>query len=238
MAKNTFSKFVTAISFLAFTFSASSNAESWFDFSGIVAPAIGVDNLPYKNSNSDPYGSLLIMGRSGDLFFEGNRLGYLIGRTGLGAISLMGQVRSHQYLIEEDNKKAVEAGLQLSTRLGGGWFSQMTLFTDVSDNHGGQELELGAFRRDRFGDLSLLTLLALQQQSKALTGHFANGLDYNVQSGDLNAEIEFIGTYTLTENLRLVGVYRHYFHNEGIDNSPLTENAQTQRFLIGLGWAF
>lgn len=214
-----------------------SMANSLSSFRGTIAPAVSFDNLPYREAETKATPTLLVMGRLGRMFFEGNRFGYVGHRSQYGAISLVGQVRSHQYFPKAE-EKAFEAGVQHSMRLGLGWFSQVSLFTDLSDTHQGQELELSTYRRDSFGELTVLTLLALQQQSRKLTGYYANSSDYQIAQGDLNTEVEFIATYPLTDDLRLVGIYRHYFHGAGLTDSPLTSSAQTQRFILGIGWAF
>lgn len=211
------------------------------DFSGVVAPAIGVDSLPYRDTETEVYPSLLIMGNIGKLFIEGNRAGYVLNRSDFGAFSIVGQSRTHQYIPDssalEERDKALEFGVQLAKPIGGGWSGQLTLFTDVSDTHKGQEIEIAAYRRDFFGDFRLLTLVALQQQNKDLTQYYA-GTDTYKPDGDLNAELEFIGVYDITEDISAIAVFRHYFHGSGIDDSPLTDSNQTTRFMFGIGWSF
>lgn len=233
-------KWCRFVMFVAASFSIKANALD-IDFSGVVAPAIGVDSLPYKDTDTEVYPSLLIMGTAGKLFIEGNRAGYVLNRSDFGAFSVVGQSRTHQYIPDSsglgERDKALEAGVQLAKPLGGGWSGQLTLFTDISDTHKGQEFEVAAYRRDFFGDFRLLTLVALQQQSKDLTQYYA-GTDTYKPSGDLNAEIELIGVYDINEDISAIAVFRHYFHGSGIDDSPLTDSNQTSRLMFGVGWSF
>ena len=244
MIKITQSKSITTLFWFLALLSNPAWALAEFDinFSGLVAPAIGVDSVPYRGAESEPYGAVLVMGRIGDLFIEGNRLGYLFDRTDYGALSLVGQIRSHQYLPDEvfqgDEDKAFELGLQVAKPIGLGWVGQLSTFSDVSDTHNGHEIELGAYRRDFFGDLRLLTLVALQQQSRTLTSHYAETPDYKPSSGDLNLELELIAVYPITENVSALGVFRHYVHGDGLADSPLTDGRETSRLLLGIGWQF
>lgn len=218
----------------------SAQAADW-QFEGLVAPAISVDDLPYKDTDTQVDPSLLVMGRVGDLFIEGNRAGYRLTRTEFGALSVVGQLRTHQYIPDDsplgERDKAVELGLQLAKPIGMGWSLQATALTDISDTHQGQEFELGAYRRDSFGDFRLLSLFAVQVQSDKLTGYYADGEGYEAE-GDVNYEIELIGVYPLTENVEAALVYRHYFNGSELKNSPLTDASSTQKLTLGIGWRF
>lgn len=222
-------------------------------FGGVIVPSISIDSLPYKDTDSQIAPSVIVMGQIGKVFIEGNRFGYLLDRTSYGGISAVAQIRSHQYLPEDNDlgldarDKAFEVGLQFATPLGDGWFGQATAFTDISGVHEGQELELSVYRRDFFGDFRLLSLFAAQQQTSKLTGYYADvsssaadstGLPQYSASADLNLELELIGIYEVTERLSALFVYRHYLHGDGFSNSPLADGDQTQRFVVGLGWSF
>lgn len=211
------------------------------DFSGVVAPAVTTEVLPYRDVDTQVNPSLIIMGRSGKLFIEGNRAGYLLNRTDFGALSLLGQSRNHQYIPDDASlmkrDKAFELGFQLAKPITDSWSAQLTLFTDASDTHNGQEIEFGFYRRDFWGDFRLLTLFALQQQSRSLTGYYADTQEYSAD-GDLNGEVEFIGVYEWTRDINLTFVYRHYVHGNGLADSPLTDSRQTRKFSLGVGWSF
>ncbi|NVK25645.1 MAG: MipA/OmpV family protein [Gammaproteobacteria bacterium] len=231
-----------------FVFNSSEVVINGESFHGVVVPSLSVDELPYRSVDTQITPSLLVMGQIGKVFIEGNRIGYLITRGDHGGFSAIAQVRSHQYL-PKDNElgitardKAFEIGAQLAKPLGSDWFAQLTALTDVSNTHKGQELELSVYRRDFFGDFRLLSLFAAQQQSKKLTGYYSDVdlvEDENHRAGaDLNFEFELIGVYDITENINAVFVYRHYLHGDGLANSPLSSNDQTQRLVLGVGWTF
>jgi outer membrane scaffolding protein for murein synthesis (MipA/OmpV family) len=181
------------------------------------------------------------MGNVGNVFIEGNRAGYRLTGTRFGALSLVGQVRSHQYIPEDssllERDKAVEMGVQLAKPINDTWTFQATALTDVSDTHKGQEFELGVYRRDFFGDLRVLSLLAVQQQTKKLTSYYASTDSYTANA-DTNFELELIGVYPVTEDIEAVMVYRHYLHGEEFKNSPITSGSETKKLSIGLGWRF
>lgn len=211
------------------------------DFGGVVVPAINIDVLPYKNTDTQVAPSLVIMGNINKLFIEGNRLGYMVNRSDFGALSVVGQIRAHQYTPEDSEfgqrDKALELGFQLAKPLNQQYIVQASAFADVSGTHKGQEFELSLFRRDFWGDFRLLTLLALQQQSQELTGYYADTVNYQADA-DTNAEIELIGVYEFSERFNVTAVYRHYIHGDGLANSPLTDSRHTQRLVLGVGWSF
>lgn len=231
---------ILLLSTLAYFTPFQSHADAW-QFKGLVAPAVSIDNLPYKDTDTEVAPSLLVMGHAGKLFIEGNRAGYRLNRSELGAFSVVGQLRTHQYIPDdspfEERDKAVELGFQLAKPIGAGWNIQATALTDVSSKHKGQEYELGLYRRDMIGDVRLLSLFAVQKQSKKLTGYYADTAGYEAD-GDTNVEVEFIGIYPVTENLEAIMVYRHYFHGSELKDSPLTDASSTQKLSIGMGWRF
>ncbi len=216
------------------------HADTW-QFKGLVAPAVSIDNLPYKDTDTQVAPSLLVMGHAGKLFIEGNRGGYRLNRSELGAFSIVGQLRTHQYIPDDapfaERDKAVELGFQLARPIGAGWSLQATALTDVSSKHKGQEYELGIYRRDTIGQMRLLSLFAVQKQSKKLTGYYADTAGYEAD-GDTNVELELIGIYPVTDNIEAVMVYRHYFHGSELKDSPLTDASSTQKLSIGMGWRF
>lgn len=233
-------KLLVVLSLLSVSGIASAKEGLDFAFTGVAAAGVSVDQLPYRNIDPQVGGSLFVMGRSSNLFFEGNRIGYLVQRTEYGAFSVIGQRRTHQYLPKSngvEREKAIELGGQWALPVGAGWMAQLSGFTDVSSTHNGAELELSAYRRDTFGDVRLLTNFALQAQNQSLTGYYADTPTYTASS-DINVEVELIAVYELSESVSLVGVYRHYRHGSGLANSPLTDSRHTQRLVMAVGWSF
>jgi outer membrane scaffolding protein for murein synthesis (MipA/OmpV family) len=213
-------------------------------FSGLLAGAITQDNLPYKNVSTKTNPSLLVLGRWGDLFIEGNRVGYPLMRFDGGTLSAMGQVRMHQYLdasdsalIETDRERALELGAQLSVPLGGRFFGQFSVLQDISGGHKGQEYEASIYKRVDVGSVRLVTTVALQYQSKALVDYYVGTDDYRPES-DWVGELELLATWPFANDWALVAVGRFYQHGDELNNSPLTNSAQTHRVAVGVGHYF
>jgi hypothetical protein len=210
-------------------------------FKGIVVPAITIDSLPYKDVETQFAPSIVVMGRLGNAFIEGNRFGYMVNRSELGALSLVGQIRSHQYIPVTENlterKKAFEIGVQLARPITENWRAQFNVFTDISDTHSGTEFEAGLYRRFSWDKLRLLTYVAIQHQNKKLTGYYTDTADYSATS-TLSGEVEFIASYELKPQLEIVAISRIYAHDSDFQASPLIDSGTTQRWLIGLGWRF
>jgi outer membrane protein len=214
------------------------------EFNGFIAGAITQDNLPYANVDIAHNPSVLILGRLGDVFIEGNRAGYPLKRLGWGTLSALGQIRNHQYLeaddsvlINEDRKRAVELGPQLSVPLGGGYVSQFTLFQDISGAHESQEFEASVYKRWNIDKLQLVGTLAAQYQTQDLMNYYVGTDNYEADS-ELTSEIELLATYDITRDWSAIAVWRYYKHGSDFKNSPLTDGDTTQRVAIGIGRFF
>lgn len=212
-----------------------------FQYEGLVVPAIGVDVLPYEAVDPVVAPTIVLMGRINRFFIEGNRVGYLLTRTQLGAVSAVAQVRSHQYIPEGNEipsrEKAFESGLQLAKPISDNWTLQTSLFTDISNTHRGQELEAGLYRRDSFGDVNLLTYIAMQYQTKQLSGYYINTESFQAKSA-ISTEVEFILTKQITKDIEVVAITRIYHHDSNYRASPLVSGNLTQRYILGIGWRF
>ena len=226
--------------------SGNSIAQSWKlpEFNGLITGAVSSDELPYQQVSTTHQPSLLVFGRLGQVFIEGNRAGTLINRFSFGALSLIGQLRTHQYLdasetnlTNKDRDKSIELGPQISIPLGFGLVSQFSLLQDVSGKHKGQEYEAAIYKRFRFDNLSVLATLAAQYQNDELVDYYVGTTNYQGQA-DLTQEIELLGTYELNDEWSAVAVWRYYQHGSEIKNSPLTNADHTQRIALGIGYHF
>lgn len=234
------------LSILLLFISHQSHADDWSlpEFNGLVAGALSQDNLPYKQVDTQSQPSLLIFGRLGDVFIEGNRAGLPLKRFGFGTLSAMGQLRTHQYLdasktnlTAEDRDKSIELGPQLSVPLGNGFFSQFSVLQDISAKHEGQEYEAAIYKRFAFDDLRIIATLAAQYQSQKLMDYYV-GTDAYQPGAELTQEIELLGVYDINDNWSVVGVWRYYQHGSEFKNSPLTNSQATQRVALGIGYHF
>ena len=235
------------IVFSSFLFSTDTfSDQSWSlpEFNGLIAAAVSSDDLPYQQINTTQQPSLLVFGRLGSLFIEGNRAGMPVQRYGFGTLSILGQLRTHQYLdasetpsTDQDRDKSIELGPQLSIPLGNGFVSQFSVLQDVSGKHKGQEYEAAVYKRFIFDDLRIIATLAAQYQSNELVDYYAGTSDYDGKA-DLTQEIELLGTYDFNDQWSGVAVWRFYQHGSEIKNSPLTDQDSTQRISLGIGYHF
>jgi outer membrane scaffolding protein for murein synthesis (MipA/OmpV family) len=211
--------------------SAATHAEDSTVFETITEPAYGLWSVAAVNKRSQfkavdnqSSPSLLIFGGYGPVFIEANRFGYNFYRDGTYFSSIIGNVRGHSSLSQENidssdalqrynldvRKTALEAGIQFGRRFDGGWVGRLALLQDISSTHKAQEAELSFYRRDNFKPLAnvnsirLLTTFAVQAQSQELNDYY-----YGVKSNELgvsgaqayqadagwSAEIELIATY-------------------------------------------
>ncbi|MCG8669016.1 MAG: MipA/OmpV family protein [Pseudomonadales bacterium] len=214
------------------------------EFNGLIAGAVTYENLPYRGVDIEYNPSLLVLGSIGDGFIEGNRAGYPVKRLGWGTLSLVGQIRMHQYLdasdsplTDEDRKRGIELGPQLSVPLGNGYISQFTIFQDLGVAHESQEFEASVYKRFRFEELSVIATLAAQYHTADLMNYYVGTEDYNAKA-ELTQELELLATYPLSEHWSAIAVWRYYRHGSDFENSPLTNSDTTQRFAIGLGMRF
>jgi len=214
------------------------------EFNGFIGGAVTQENLPYANVDIDYQPSVLILGRLGDVFIEGNRAGYPLKRLGWGTLSALGQIRTHQHLekdnsplINEDRKRAIELGPQLSIPLGNEYVSQFTLFQDISGAHESQEFEASVYKRFNFDNLQIVGTLAAQYQNKDLMNYYV-GTDNYSAGAELTSEIELLATYDITDDWSAIAVWRYYKHGSDFKNSPLTDGDTTQRLALGIGRFF
>jgi len=217
---------------------------SFPQFNGLITAAVGQDHLPYKQVDSSTQPSLLIFGRLGNAFIEGNRVGYPIKRFGFGTLSAIGQLRTHQYLDASDTNltnldrdRAIEIGPQLSIPLGAGYVSQWTLFQDISDKHKAQEFEISAYKRLIYDDFRLITTLALQYQTQDLMDYYVGTENYTPRS-EWTQEIELLAVYDLNQDWSFTAMWRYYLHGSEFKDSPLTSEDNTQRLAFGIGRHF
>ncbi|MGR6872253.1 MipA/OmpV family protein [Pseudomonas sp. HK3] len=216
----------------------------WPEFNGLVAGAVSQDNLPYKQVGTQTQPSLLVFGRLGDVFIEGNRAGLPLKRFGFGTLSALGQVRTHQYLdakdtnlTDKDRDQSIEIGPQLSVPLGQGFVSQFSVLQDISGKHEAQEYEAAIYKRFAFDDLRIIATLAAQYQSQDLMDYYV-GTDTYQPDAELTQEIELLAVYDINENWSAVAVWRYYQHGDEFKNSPLTDDNVTQRVAVGIGRHF
>jgi len=220
-------------------------ADDWLpEFNGLIAGAVNQDDLPYAQVDSKVGPSLLVFGRLGDVFIEGNRAGYPIKRFDFGALSAVGQIRTHQYLnaddtnlTDEDRNRAIEIGPQLSLPLGSGYVSQFTLFQDISGQHESQEFEAAIYKRFIFDDVRIITTLAAQYQTEDLMNYYVGTNNYRAE-GEWTQEIELLGVYDLNKDWSLTAMWRYYQHGSDFKRSPLTDRDTTSRVAFGIGRHF
>lgn len=231
-------------SYFLFQFSFADSAFSLPEFNGLIAGAIGHDDLPYQQVEANTQPSVLIFGRLGDVFIEGNRVRYPIKRFGFGSLSAVGQLRTHQYLdasqtdlTNKDRDRAIEIGPQLSLPLGDGYVSQWTLFHDISGKHESQEFEASVYKRLIVNDFRLVTTLALQYQTEELMEYYVGTGAYSPRC-EWTQEIELLAVYDLNQDWSMTAMWRYYQHGRQFNNSPLTKGDVTQRFAFGLGRHF
>ena len=197
----------------------------------IIEPAYGLWSIAatskksqFKAVDNQLRATPLIFGGYGPVFIEANRFGYNFYRDGTYFSSLIGNLRSHSSLSEDEiessdvldkynldeRKRSLEAGIQVGRRFDGGWIGRIALLQDVSSTHKGQEAEVTVYRRDsfkpfsNFNSIRLLTTLGLQAQSQELNDYYygvdekelehANQKAYQADSG-WSAELELIATY-------------------------------------------
>ena len=226
---NQYTKLTTILPLLLL--SAATHAEDSTVFEAVIEPAYGLWSVAgvskksqFKSVDNQFSPSLLIFGGYGPVFIEANRFGYNFYRDGTYFSSIIGNVRGHSSLSQEnidssdalqlytldERKTALEAGIQFGRRFDSGWVGRLALLQDISSTHKAQEAELSFYRRDNFKPLAhfnsirLLTTVAVQAQSQELNDYY-----YGVDSNELgisgaqaykadagwSAEIELIATY-------------------------------------------
>lgn len=220
-------------------------ADDWLpEFNGMIAGAISHNDLPYAQVDSQTQPSVLIFGRLGDVFIEGNRAGYPLKRFGFGTLSALGQIRTHQYLdaddtslTDKDRNRTIEIGPQLSIPLGAGYVSQLSILQDISGQHESQEYEAAIYKRFVLDDFRLVTTLALQYQTETLMDYYTGTASYSPKA-EITQEIELLGVYDINKHWSFVAMWRYYQHGKEFESSPLTNGRTTQRVALGLGRHF
>lgn len=214
------------------------------EFNGLVAGALSQDNLPYKHVSTQSQASLLVFGRLGDGFIEGNRASLPMKRFEFGSLSLLGQLRTHQYLdasdtnlTEQNREKSIELGPQVSIPLGGGFISQFSILQDISGKHDAQEFEAAIYKRFVFERARLIATLATQYQSEALMTYYV-GTDTYQPKAEFTQEIELLAVYDINDQWSAVAMWRYYQHGNEFTSSPLIESQTTQRAALGIGYHF
>lgn len=230
--------------FLSVLFPCLLSADELPEFTGVIAPAVLHEDLPYQQVEAETQASLLILGRLGSVFIEGNRAGLPLKRFAWGSLSLMGQLRTHQYLdasettlTDQDRRRAIELGPQASILLGSGYVAQVSLLQDVSNRHKAQELETAVYKRFPVLGGLWVTTLAAQYQSQDLMQYYVGTDQYQVDA-EWTYEVELLGRYDLNSDWKLLLIYRHYQHGKDFENSPLTKSDSTKRFALGVGYQF
>ncbi|MFY0640077.1 MAG: MipA/OmpV family protein [Bermanella sp.] len=223
---------------------ADDNDWQWPSFNGLIAGAVSYDDLPYKQIDAQTQPGLLVFGRLGDVFIEGNRAGLPIKRFDFGTLSALGQLRTHQYLdasktdlTNENRDRSIELGPQLSVPLGHGFVSQFSVLQDISGKHKAQEYEAAVYKRFNFDDLRIITTLAAQYQSQDLMDYYV-GTDTYQPKAELTQEVELLAVYDFSNHWSGVVVWRYYEHGNEFAQSPLTRDRRTQRLALGIGRHF
>lgn len=276
---NTYMKLTSAI-LLLLLLSSTSRAEGSEVLETITSPAYGLwsvaataKNSQFKAVDNQYSPSLLIFGGYGPVFIEANRFGYNFYRDGTYFSSVIGNVRGHSSLSKEEinssdelqlysldeRKTALEAGIQIGRRFDNGWVGRLALLQDISATHNAQEAELSFYRRDNFkpladfGDIRLLTTIAIQAQSQELNDYYY-GVDndelgssgvaaYQAEAG-WSAELELIATYDFSwgdkgnKDWGVYGGLRHYQFSDTVTDSPIVESGLVQQYFVGLGHYF
>lgn len=175
---------------------------------------------------------------------EANRASYPLYRDGEWFASAVGHYRSFMALSKEDaedlgvdaRNPAIEAGVLLGRRLGGGYVTRLSLLQDVSATHEGQELDWQLFRHDDIGEVRLLTALGVQFQSSDLTDYYFSTDSYSPDSS-YSAELELIASWSQGRVGYFVGT-RSYLFSEEVSDSPIVDRPELIQLFAGVGYQF
>jgi len=207
---------------------------------GLWGLGAGVKNSNYKGEDTKVRLNPYIFGGYGIVNIEANRVNIDLYTTDYGlSFAALGQLRTHQSSNDDspvDTDDAIEAGLQLSYPLGLGFTSRLSYLQDVSNKHKGNELEVQVFRHDNIGELSILSSLSLQRESRGLLEYYYGTSNYSPDLG-LAGELELIVTYPIDNWAVFAGV-RHYVYDNEVDDSPLTNSNTITQSFFGLGYNF
>jgi outer membrane scaffolding protein for murein synthesis (MipA/OmpV family) len=214
------------------------------EFKGLVAGAVMQESLPYKGVDTSYAPSILILGHIGKLSIEGSRLNYSLKQLNWGALSALGQLRTHQHLeasdsplTERDRDRSLELGAQLSIPIRQGISGRLSVLQDISAKHKGQEYEASAYMGTNLGPVKLLMILALQYQSKKLLDYYV-GTDHYQPKADLTYGLELLFTLPFADDWAFTALGRLYQHGNQFSDSPLTDNDQTHLISLSVGYYF
>lgn len=233
---------------------------------GLWSAGITVKDSVFKDVDPVVSPALLVFGGYGDVFIEANRFGYGFYRDGTNFASVIGNLRSHTRLTEDqiddskdlsqydldERKAALEVGIQAGRRLGAGWVGRAALLQDISGAHKSQEAELLFYRRDDIAGLRILTTIGAQYQAEKFNDYYF-GIDadeiknsatqkvYKPGAG-FSAELEVIATYNFEwgagEEWGAYAGLRHFQYDSEAKDSPLVDDGLVQQYFVGLGKYF
>jgi outer membrane scaffolding protein for murein synthesis (MipA/OmpV family) len=233
---------------------------------GLWSLAIGQRHSLYQDVDVQQAPSLLVFGGYGDVFIEANRFGYGVYRDGEYFASLVGNVRSHTQLTQQDiddserlsqynlqqRKRALEAGFQLGKRFHNGWIGRFAVLKDVSAAHRASEAELIFYRRDTLAGWRLLTTLGAQYQTQSFNRYYFGIRESEITDAfsqqayrptdGYSVEAEWIATYDMTtSNNNRWGAYlgwRGFYFNQAASDSPIVDTPLSQLWFVGIGRYF
>ena len=202
-------------------------------------------NLNYVDTESETSIAPFIFGGYGPVFIEANRAGYSFYRDGTFFMSIVGQLRTHQFRNAEDNPayaslgdrdQAIELGAQAGIRLPSGFFTRLALLQDISGAHESHEWDLQLYRRDSFGPIRLLSAVGIQYQDKDLVKYYYGTPGYDPDSA-FGAELELIATYPIG-NWGIFAGTRSYIFDNQVSDSPLADSNKIIQLFTGVGYYF
>ena len=213
----------------------------------ITAPAQGlwavgakVKSPVYKDAPLEYSVAPYIFGSYGILNIEANRADITLYGNGYVFASIVGRYRSQEARDESSpygkRKAAIELGAQAGVILPLDFVLRAAYLFDVSNAHKGSELDIQLFRHDHWGDLSLLSTVALQHQSSALSNYYYATDAYSL-SGTFSAELELIVTYTIGTMGLFVGS-RNYFYSQEVRESLIVGSGYNLQVFTGVGYQF
>jgi MipA family protein len=225
-------------------------------FQGLFTVGQSVVDRPYAGVDDDYSLAPLVVGRWGNVYFEGSRV--MLGlHQGQGwSLAALGQARFHQYHQSADapvlagmatRRRTIDLGGVVTVPVGAVTF-QAAAMGDVTGAHRGHELELRAFHTRTVGPLTVVPSVSLQRQDERLADYYF-GVRPDEADGALerpayeagatvNVLAELFAVLALNETWSLAGSFRHYRHGDDIRNSPLVEGRSTNTWALTLGRRF
>jgi len=207
---------------------------------GVWGIGLSARDRNYAHTRTDFTPGVFIFGGYGPVFIEGNRIGYNFYRNGTYFVSVVAQLRTHQYRRDDENgglrRRGLEAGLHVGRRLPLGLNARIAFLRDIGKSHGGWEAELQLYRAAHFGKLRLLSALSLQLQNPALVNYYYGTKSYRPQKA-LGLELEIIATYKWQSWAVFSGT-RIYGFDRNVTNSPLVQSMFINQLFTGIGYYF